>query len=82
MLWNIISWCVVGGLAGWIANLIMHGKGKGLVRNIIIGIVGSLVGGFVAGLIGISAEAFSIGGILIAIAGACLLIFLGRLIFK
>lgn len=79
---NILLWCIVGALAGWIASMIMKSRG-GLVRNIIIGIVGSFFGGWIASLIGIGASSpFSIGGIAIAIVGSCLLIFIGKYVFK
>ena len=81
MIWNIIIWLALGALAGWIASKIMGTK-SGLLCNIILGIVGSILGGFIAGLIGISAKTTSIGGILIAVAGACLVIIIARRIAK
>ena len=78
MLINIIIWLLLGALAGWIASKIMGSKG-GLFRNVILGIIGSIVGGFLAGLIGISV---SLGGILISVAGACLIIFVARRLAK
>lgn len=81
MLWNIIIWLLLGAVAGWIASKIMGSKG-GLFRNILLGSIGSIIGGFLAGLIGISANAVSIGGILIAVAGACLIIFVARRLAK
>ncbi|HZK27895.1 MAG TPA: GlsB/YeaQ/YmgE family stress response membrane protein [Thermoclostridium sp.] len=81
MSWNIIIWLVLGALAGWLASKIMGTKG-GLLRNIILGVVGSLLGGFIAGLIGISAKTVSLGGILIAVAGACLVIVIARRIAR
>lgn len=44
---NIIYWILIGGTAGWIAGLIVGGKGKGCITNIFVGILGSFVGGFV-----------------------------------
>ncbi|HRX57215.1 MAG TPA: GlsB/YeaQ/YmgE family stress response membrane protein [Eubacteriales bacterium] len=80
MFWHVIGWLLIGALVGWIASKIMHGKG-GLLRNIIVGIAGSVLGGWLASWIGIgSGNVWSIGGFLIAIGGACLLIFLSRLI--
>lgn len=79
MLWNIIVTILVGALIGWIAGMIMKSKG-GFWLNALIGIVGSFVGMFIASLVGISADAISIGGIAISVAGACLVIFLVRLL--
>ena len=73
MIWNIIGWLIFGALAGWAASKLMKSE-QGLVTNIVLGIVGSLVGGLLARIIGIKTDGFSIGALLIAIGGACLLI--------
>ena len=41
---SIIVWIIIGGLAGWVAGMIMKEQGS-LVKNIIVGIVGALIGG-------------------------------------
>ena len=70
----------IGALAGWIAGIIMKAKG-GIIFNIILGVVGGAVGGFVLGLVGISFFGF-LGTIIRAVAGACILIAVARLITK
>lgn len=42
---NVIIWLVIGGLAGWIAGLIVQGTGFGLIGDIVIGILGALIAG-------------------------------------
>lgn len=70
----------VGALVGWAASKVMKSKG-GLLRNVIIGIVGGALGGWLANLVGISqTNALTLVGMLVSIGGACLLIFLCRLI--
>ena len=77
---QFIGWLIIGALIGWVASKIMKGKG-GLLRNIIVGIAGSVLGGWLADWAGIgSGNPWSIGGFLIALGGACLLIFLSRVI--
>lgn len=78
---GIISWLILGGLAGWIASIIMKKDASmGILANIAVGIAGALLGGWIASLFGIgSVTGFNIGSILIAIGGACLLLFLLRL---
>jgi uncharacterized membrane protein YeaQ/YmgE (transglycosylase-associated protein family) len=45
---GILSWIIVGLIAGWLAGELMRGSGFGLVGNIIVGVVGALLGGFLA----------------------------------
>ena len=72
-LWQI----VIGILAGWLAGKIMRGRGFGLLLDLVIGIVGSLIGGFVFGLLGLHAYGL-IGSIVVATAGAVMLLYLVR----
>ena len=75
MLWGII----LGGVAGWIASLLMGGK-KGLLRYMILGIVGGFVGNILAVAIGLGARN-SLGAIIISVVGACVIILVGRFLF-
>lgn len=80
---GILSWIVVGLIAGWLAGLVMKGRGFGLLGNIVIGIVGGLIGGWLAGqLFGIAnaTSEFSLLAILVAFVGAVILIWLLRLV--
>lgn len=78
---GIIVNILFGAFIGWIASKFMNKDASmGAIANIIVGIVGSGLGSLVAGFAGISAEKFSIGGIAIAIAGACLLLWIVDLI--
>ena len=45
---SILSWIVVGLIAGWLAGKVMSGGGFGLVGDIVVGVVGGLLGGFLA----------------------------------
>ncbi len=76
----IITSLIIGALAGWLASYLMNSKG-GLIRNIIIGIIGGFVGSYVFGLIGISWSGI-LGSIGTSLIGACILIFIGKLLFK
>ena len=59
--------------------MIMRGKSKGIIRNVILGIVGGLVGGFLGNLIGIGGG--WVTGILLSIAGACLVVWIVKKLF-
>lgn len=79
MLWSIISWIIVGGLAGWIASMIMGKNAQmGFVANVLAGVIGAFVVGLIVSLLtsdgGGMPDAFSLWGFIAAIIGACLLI--------
>ena len=78
---GLIMFLVIGGVAGWLAGLLMKGRGFGLLGNIVVGIIGSFIGGFLANVVGIAATGI-LGSILLATAGAAVLLFLIGLIKK
>jgi uncharacterized membrane protein YeaQ/YmgE (transglycosylase-associated protein family) len=80
MLIDIIVWLVVGGVAGWLAGLIVKGYGFGLVWNIIIGIVGGLIAGWLLPRIGIFNIGGIVGSIIYAVIGAVILLLIVGLI--
>lgn len=70
---NILSWILVGLVAGWLAGVAMKGGGYGVVGDIIVGIVGALVGGFLAtNLFGTpgAVNGFNLTSIIVAFLGA------------
>ncbi len=71
---GIILWIIVGGLAGWIASLIMKSP-SGLLMNIVVGIIGAFIGGWLFGVLGIYPGAGIAGSLITAIVGAVILIF-------
>lgn len=76
MIWALI----IGGVIGWIAGKLMHTRG-GLLRNILLGMAGSVVGSWLAGTIGIAATG-TVGSIIIGVGGACVLVLVARWLFK
>jgi uncharacterized membrane protein YeaQ/YmgE (transglycosylase-associated protein family) len=74
---GFISWIVVGMIAGWMAGLVMSGGGYGIVRDIVLGLIGAVVGGFASGFF-VHGEAGFWGSIVIAFLGACILIGIAR----
>ena len=78
---SILITVVIGIVAGFLAGRIMKGRGFGLLGDLIVGLLGGLLGGFLAGLIGIHSHGI-IGQIVIAVAGACFLVWLLRFIKK
>ena len=50
---EILYFLVIGLIAGWLAGIIMKGRGFGILGNIIVGVIGSVLGGFLFRLIGL-----------------------------
>ena len=74
---GIISWLVVGAIAGYLAGFIVKGdEGLGVIGHIALGIVGGLVGGFLAGLItgGEYMTGITIASVVVAALGAVVLV--------
>ena len=78
---GILSWIVVGLIAGWLAGKVVQGGGFGLIGDIIIGIIGGLMGGFLASYffnVGDPMSGINLPSILIAFGGAVLLLVIVR----
>ena len=77
---GLLSWLLIGLIAGALGKWIMPGQDPGgIIVTILLGIAGAVVGGWIASMLGIGTmAAFSLGGILIATAGALLLLFIYR----
>ena len=79
---SFLYFIIIGAIAGWLAGKIMKGGGFGLVMNMVLGIVGGVVGGWVFGLFGLSTDGGLIGSLVTSVAGAVLILYIGRLIKK
>lgn len=75
---------IVGGIAGWLASLLMkRDASMGLLANIVVGCAGSVIGNALAGpLLGMSGsvQKFSLNGLVIAVIGASVLLGIVNLI--
>ena len=83
----MLSWIIaiiVGGVAGWIASMIMgRDASMGIFWNIIVGLIGSLIGNWVGNaLLGVGGPfgSFSLEGFLVAILGAVILLAIANLV--
>ncbi|MGO8948029.1 MAG: GlsB/YeaQ/YmgE family stress response membrane protein [Ktedonobacterales bacterium] len=81
MLGTIIAWIIIGGIAGWLASVLVRGGGMGIGRDIIVGIVGGFIGGFILGILGVGGgfNGFNFTSLLTAFVGAVILLLLVRL---
>ena len=80
---GILSWIIVGLIAGWLAGLVMRGGGYGVIGDIIVGVVGGLLGGWISTSllhIGAGVNGINLESILVAFAGAVVLLVLLRLL--
>ncbi|MBN1667899.1 MAG: GlsB/YeaQ/YmgE family stress response membrane protein [Anaerolineales bacterium] len=87
---SILSWIVVGLIAGWLAGAVMKGRGFGLIGNLIVGVIGGILGGFIAFYffhVGDPMSGVNLTSVLIAFGGAVLLLaivhpLVGRRVFR
>lgn len=78
---NLLTWLIVGLIAGVLASLVMGGTGYGLIGDIIIGIVGAFVGGWLFARLGVTSPFGGLAGVIfVAFIGAVVLLFVLRLI--
>jgi uncharacterized membrane protein YeaQ/YmgE (transglycosylase-associated protein family) len=80
---NIVVFIVVGLVAGFLASLIVLGKGRGWFWDIVIGILGAILGGWLAGIVHISPNfgVSILNQIVVAFVGAVILLLIWRILF-
>ena len=81
---NVAYWVwflFIGGVIGWLAGVIVRGRGFGIIADIVIGIVGAMLGGWIARAIGLSTGS-SAGAFLMALVGAVVLVGLTRFVVR
>jgi uncharacterized membrane protein YeaQ/YmgE (transglycosylase-associated protein family) len=76
---GIIGWLIVGLIAGWLASVITGGSGRGILMDIVIGVVGSYIGGFLFRSLGVASGSGTLGSIIVATIGAIVLVLIMRM---
>lgn len=80
---DIVSWIIVGLIAGYLAGKVMRGRGFGCLGDIVVGLVGAFIGGFLASFLSnyvvLPYTYHFFGSIVIAFLGACILVAFLRL---
>ncbi len=71
----------IGGVIGWLAGLIVRGRGFGIIGDIVVGIVGAMLGGWMSRVLGLSTGS-SLGAFLMALVGAVVLVGLTRFVVR
>ena len=78
---DLLTWLIVGLIAGLLASLVMGGTGLGLLGDIVIGIVGAFIGGWLFRTLGVGIPFGGLAGtIFVAFIGAVVLLFIIRLV--
>ncbi|MGH6727747.1 MAG: GlsB/YeaQ/YmgE family stress response membrane protein [Pseudolabrys sp.] len=78
---SLIVIVVIGLIAGWLAGQIMKGGGFGLIGDLIVGIIGAVIGGWLWATLHLPMlGAWWITAIVSAVIGACILLYVIRLI--
>ena len=80
---GLLSWIVVGAIAGWLAGQLVKGRGFGCLGDVIVGVIGGLVGGFLASQLFNMPDAvngLNVGSIVVAFLGAVVVIVIIRLL--
>lgn len=77
---ELVAWVIFGGLAGWIASIIVGKNSQmGIVANIVVGIIGALIGGW---LLPNDADTFDLGSFVAAVIGAVLLLVVANALMR
>ncbi len=81
---SIMAWIIVGIIAGWMAKGVIPGEGpKGVLGDLVIGIVGAIAGGWIFAYFGHpGATGLNIGSIVVAFVGAVVVLWLIRLLTR
>lgn len=79
---GLLAWLVLGGVAGWIASLIMKtNESQGIILNIVVGIVGAFLGGLVFSFFGgAGITGFNFYSLLVAVIGAVIALWIVKLV--
>ncbi len=75
------AFLIVGLFAGWIAEKLMK-RDHGLLRNLIVGVLGAYIGAFLVSLLGFGAATTFWGALVVAVIGAVVLLWVTEKIFR
>jgi uncharacterized membrane protein YeaQ/YmgE (transglycosylase-associated protein family) len=76
----IITWIIVGGIAGLLAEWLIGGVAAGCIGTVVIGILGAFIGGWLFGVLHISVGSGLVNDIITAFAGAAVLLLVIRIL--
>src|ERR1700694_676901 len=80
---SFLAWIVLGLIAGFIGSKLVNRTGEGLIRDVLLGIVGAIVGGFLFNLFGASGvTGLNLYSVLVAVVGAVVFLIVYHTLFR
>jgi uncharacterized membrane protein YeaQ/YmgE (transglycosylase-associated protein family) len=80
---GILSWIVLGAIAGWLASMFVNKTGEGLFLDIVLGIIGGVVGGWIFAAMGSTGvTGFNLWSLFVAVIGAVVILVLYHALFR
>jgi len=86
---QVITWAIIGLIAGYLATLLVHGRRMGTFASIIVGLIGAVVGGLIFSVVKIQLPAFleqefkiRLIDIVVAFLGAVLVLLIVGFIYR
>ena len=80
---SFLAWIVLGLVAGFIGSKLVNKSGEGLIRDILLGVVGAIVGGYLFNLFGASGvTGLNLYSVLVAVVGAVVFLVVYHALFR
>ena len=80
---SFLAWIVLGLVAGFIGSKLVNKSGEGLIRDVLLGVVGAIVGGYMFNLFGASGvTGLNLYSVLVAVVGAVVFLIVYHAIFR
>lgn len=80
---SFLTWIVLGLVAGFIGSKLVNKRGEGLIRDILLGVVGAIAGGYLFNLFGASGvTGLNLYSVLVAVVGAVVFLVVYHAIFR
>jgi uncharacterized membrane protein YeaQ/YmgE (transglycosylase-associated protein family) len=79
---SIIAWIILGLIAGFVGSKIVNKRGEGLVRDILLGVIGAVVGGWLFHMFGAAGvTGLNLYSLVVAVIGAIVVLVIYHAIF-
>jgi uncharacterized membrane protein YeaQ/YmgE (transglycosylase-associated protein family) len=80
---SFVAWIVLGLVAGFIGSKLVNHTGEGLIRDVLLGVVGAIIGGYLFSLFGASGvTGLNVYSLLVAVVGAVVFLIVYHAIFR